>query len=354
MKTDNKTISMIESIPSFDTYSRYSHTLARMFKHSSLQNLVYLLKHPRRFANKEYAQFTQNPPPDKRHSIQFDMAAFEKALASQNDHSHTRNETDIHNITPPTRLTTKRKLPPLNDIPDPCHYNPNYNAIYRKIPSAIISQPSPPRNKQSTISYDSNNRYNIINTSIASSSSRSPSPKKRKVFDTEVSESLSSSAAVGAAGSNRLPPIDYFGKNHALRFESYPSRKSLVVPAMNDKVSYLEPVDYLKKRNKAVDFKKMKQRGTFDLIYAQQLYTPGLNYYEPKYKVVQKNAPMISFSTRNAPELSKEFKVKQLWKSYDVLTEYQVVKECNEIKEEDEETKSKNKMKNKIKGKENI
>ena len=330
MKTDNKTIAMIESIPSFDTYSKYSHTLARMFKHSSLQNLVHSLKHPRRFDNKEYSQFTQSSSQDKRHSIQFDMAAFEKALSSQPDVPRTRNETDIHTTTTkhqPIR-NNKRKLPPLNDIPDPCHYNPNYNAIYRKIPSAIIShpsQPSPLRNKQSTITYDNDNKYNVITTSGVLS--RSPSPKKRKVFDTEISESLPT------LNNNVLPPIDYFGKNHALRFESYPSRKSMVVPAMNDKVSYLEPIDYLKKKNKALDFKKMKHRGMFDLIYAQQLYTPGLNYYQPKYKVVEKNTPMISFSTRNVPELTKEFKVKQLWKSYDVLTEYQVVKECNEIEE---------------------
>ena len=350
MKTDNKTIAMIESIPSFDTYSKYSHTLARMFKHSSLKNLLHSLKHPRHFNNKEFSQFIQSTSPDKR---QFDMAAFEKALSSQADLSHNmrssllrkRNETDIINNSTnadsnqhPIR-NNKRRLPPLNDIPDPCHYNPNYNAIYRKIPSAIISHPSSSspsssfvHNKQSTITYDNNNKHSIINTSIIS---RSPSPKKRKVFDTEISESLPSN------NKNALPPIDYFGKNHALRFESYPNRKSIVVPAVNDKVSYLEPVDYSKKENKAVDFKKMKKRGVFDLIYAQQLYTPGLNYYQPKYKVVEKNSPMISFSTRNVPELTKGFKVQKLWRSYDVLTEYQVVKECNEIRKEDMKVKGK-------------
>ena len=332
MKTDNKTIAMIESIPSFDTYSKYSDTLSRMFKYSSLKNLLHSLKHPRHFIDKEFSQFTQSISPDKRHSIQFDITAFEKSLSSHHSNlKRTRNKTDIHNTASasasakhlPLRNNNKRKLPPLNDIPDPCHYNPNYNAIYRRIPSVIISHTVNNNNKQSTITYDNNNTTNNV-------ISRSPSPKKRKVFDTEISESLTSTN-----NNNALPPVDYFGKNHALKFELYPSRKSMVVPAKNDKVSYLEPIDYLKQKNKAVDFKKMKHRGMFDLIHTQQLHTPGLNYYKPKYNVIEKNAPMISFRTRNnVPELTKEFKVKQLWKSYDVFTEYQIVKECNEINKE--------------------
>ena len=337
MKTDNKTIAMIESIPSFDTYSKYSDTLSRMFKYSSLKNLLHSLKHPRHFIDKEFSQFTQSISPDQRHSIQFDITAFEKSLSSYPNLKRTRNKTDIHNIHNtasakhlPLRNNSnnnnKRKLPPLNDIPDPCHYNPNYNAIYRRIPSVIISHTvNNSNNKQSTITYDnSNNNTNTTNNVL----SRSPSPKKRKVFDTEISESLAS------INNNALPPVDYFGKNHALKFELYPSRKSMVIPAKNDKVSYLEPIDYLKQKNKAVDFKKMKHRGMFDLIHTQQLHTPGLNYYKPKYNVIEKNAPMISFRTRNVPELTKEFKVKQLWKSYDVFTEYQIVKECNEINKE--------------------
>ena len=345
MKTDNKTIAMIESIPSFDTYSKYSDTLSRMFKYSSLKNLLHSLKHPRHFIDKEFSQFTQSISPDKRHSIQFDINAFEKSLSSHHHNiKRTRNKTDIHNININTATTSasakhlplrnnnnnnhKRKLPPLNDIPDPCHYNPNYNAIYRRIPSVIISHTvntvNNSCNKQSTITYDNNNNNNTTTNGV---SSRSPSPKKRKVFDTEISESTTTNAL--------LPPVDYFGKNHALKFELYPSRKSMVVPAKNDKVSYLEPIDYLKQKNKAVDFKKMKQRGVFDLIHTQQLHTPGINYYKPKYNVIEKNAPMISFRTRNnVPELTKEFKVKQLWKSYDVFTEYQIVKECNEINKE--------------------
>ena len=93
------------------------------------------------------------------------------------------------------------------------------------------------------------------------------------MFDTEISESLS----LNNNNHNVLLPIDYFGKNYSLRFELHPSRKSMVIPLGNDKVSYLELIDYLKKKNKALDFKKMKHRGIFNLIYTQQLNTTGVN-----------------------------------------------------------------------------
>ena len=108
----------------------------------------------------------------------------------------------------------------------------------------------------------------------------------------------------------------------------------MVIPLGNDKVSYLELIDYLKKKNKALDFKKMKHRGIFNLIYTQQLNTTGVNQYESKYEVIENNAPMISFNRKNIPVLTKQFKVKQLWKSYNVLTEYQIAKECDEISKE--------------------
>ena len=39
-------------------------------------------------------------------------------------------------------IIRKRNLPPLNDVPDPGRYNPNYDAIFKKAPSAIMYVPS--------------------------------------------------------------------------------------------------------------------------------------------------------------------------------------------------------------------
>ena len=59
---ENKTIEMFESIPTFETYSKYSQTLAKMFQHASFKNLLYELRHPRHY---EYNQFKQSASPEK-------------------------------------------------------------------------------------------------------------------------------------------------------------------------------------------------------------------------------------------------------------------------------------------------
>jgi hypothetical protein len=46
---DNKVIEMFDSIPKFETYSKYSQTLGRVFKNSSLNSLLRDLKNPKTF-----------------------------------------------------------------------------------------------------------------------------------------------------------------------------------------------------------------------------------------------------------------------------------------------------------------
>lgn len=60
---DAKMIEMFDSIPKFETYSKYSQSLSRMFKHNSLQNLLNELKHPKRFHSKEFLDdFSEKNP----------------------------------------------------------------------------------------------------------------------------------------------------------------------------------------------------------------------------------------------------------------------------------------------------
>ena len=237
-------------------------------------------------------------------------------------------------------LIRKRNLPPLNDVPDPGRYNPNYDAVYKKAPSIKIYVPSSitPRESKHKVSNDNNiitnnERVNINENSLSRSSSKSRNinNNSNKIFQTEIS--ISSSSQSNNKRKTLLPPVNYFGKNHTLRFDQYSNRKSIIMPVLNERLSYLDPIDYTKQNNKAVDFRKMRQRGQFDLINKSHLYTPGSNYYQPKYTLIEKTSPHILLSPRSKPEPSRRFLVKQIMKSYDVPLEYQIIKECNDIKQ---------------------
>ena len=190
----------------------------------------------------------------------------------------------------------KVQLPSLSESPDPCHYNPNYNAIYKKVPAVRMVKPSvsPRRAEQPK---------KIKQRKILESKDE---PKRKKI--------------------SLLPPVDYFGKNHALRFSQYPNRKTMIQPFSVDKLSYVEPFDYLTNVNKAVDFKKMKERCDSDLINVSALANPSIGYYEPKYDIIVKKSPRINFSPRKKLKLSKQFLIKKIWNSYEVPVGYQLVK----------------------------
>ena len=105
----------------------------------------------------------------------------------------TKNETDSKL----PKYTIKRKgLSTLDDVPDPCHYNPNYNSIYKKIPCVKMVKPSTSPKK-------------VLHTVPAK-----PPKQKKKEMDTEESKEIQNKKK------SLLPPIDYFGKNHALKFKS--------------------------------------------------------------------------------------------------------------------------------------
>ena len=194
----------------------------------------------------------------------------------------------------------KVQLPSLSESPDPCHYNPNYNAIYKKVPAVRMVKPSvsPRRAEQPK---------KIKQRKILESNEESKDEPKRKKI-------------------SLLPPVDYFGKNHALRFSQYPNRKTMIQPFSFDKFSYVEPDDYLTNVNKAVDFKKMKERCDSDLINVSALANPSIGYYEPKYDIIVKKSPRINFSPRKNLKLSKQFLIKKIWNSYEVPVGYQLVK----------------------------
>ena len=243
-------------------------------------------------------------------------------------------------------IIRKRNLPPLNDVPDPGRYNPNYDAIFKKAASAIMYVPSSDTSRKPK--HKDNNDNNIITTnnehisinenSLSRSSSKSRNNNNNKIFQTEIS--VSSSSQSNNKSKTLLPPVNYFGKNHALRFDQYSNRKSIIMPVLNERLSYLDPIDYTKQINKAVDFRKMRRRGQFDLINTSHLHTPGSNYYQPKYTLIEKKSPHILLSPRSKPEPSRKFLVKQIMKSYDVPLEYQIIKECNDIKQlKDEDVK---------------
>ena len=138
---------------------------------------------------------------------------------------------------------------------------------------------------------------------------------------TEESKELDKSK-ISTKKKKDLPPIDK--SNHALRFSQYTWRK-FIIPEQNEKISYLEPFDYLSNIDKTVDFTKMHFRNEMDMLNKASLETPSINYYHPSYKLLEERSPKVIFSPSSLRKNNKRYLLNKLWASYDVTQEYKLV-----------------------------
>ena len=119
-----------------------------------------------------------------------------------------------------------------------------------------------------------------------------------------------------------------FNKNNALRFSKYSFRKEMVNQSWKVPIiSYFEPEAH-KEKNKGIDFAKMKQRNQMDMLSSSNVGNPSICYYSPKYDYIMKSAPgALKFNTKEQPKnTDKNYLIKKMWRSYDVSSDYKLVK----------------------------
>jgi len=328
MESDNL-LEMFGSIPRFNTYSDYSNTLNRVFKYTSLDNLIYNLKHPKIIKSSGFFEddvkkinsdkkFLDNLLDNQPVQMEEEDDFFDEKYDKKNLKKKERKKKNKLN-----KSVTKKNYN--NDIkiykpesPDLNKYNPNYNAIYKNIHSVKIVLSD--REKQELINKKkNNNKSKILKThnnntennkeynTENNNNEHNNNDNKSKILLTGVEEKKKNKKKIF------LPPI-IDKNNHAIKFESYTNRV-FQIPKQNDKISYIEPYDYLSKLDKVIDFKKIRSRNEYGLIAPSQLDTPSFCYYRPKYDLVEKSSIKFKFKNDNDKDEYKNNK-KYLMRKY--------------------------------------
>ena len=252
---------------------------------------------------------------------------------------------------------------------NPFKYNPNYNSIYKNIPSVKIIDPRKNLSTNNSRFKSRNNFYNnendnktiITNTNIDKNSSilfKKIEHNKMPLITRETLNSLNiskdSNNLNNSNNSNKsnnsksrdknnkenikLPKLTRLTKlkmdepvseneNHALRFSRYIPRK-YNIPKVNKNVSYINPFNYIKPKNKtkSIDFDKMLHRDEKDFVYVSCLKNPSFCMYNPKYTYIDKNEQVKLFNPEDkVKEKRRKFLMRKLWGSYKVGTEYQLI-----------------------------
>ena len=345
---NSKTIHDLESIPKSTIYSKYGGSLNRLFKSKSLNYLIYKLKNPKKYVFDEFI------PSQKKEEVRnkYFMKVHKDIFSTIDLESYNNNkEVKKLNINKHMKrgrsnyIVHKSRRPP--DLIDPFKYNPNYNAISKKIPSVHmvlndkeIKELQKIREKQKSqnikrklILMKEPKKNNGEIKIIPKGKSRNP-----KSFITSISESKNQKN--NSTEKIELPPIynapeqkdramtieNNYRNNHAIRFSKYSPRNLI----FNDKerfnkLSYLKPYNYLSNKNNVVDFKKMAYRKDKDLIYSSSLSVPTFNNYNPKFNLVEKKAVQVCFSPHKEKKFTKQYLLRKLWGSYNVDSDYKLI-----------------------------
>ena len=322
------------SIPKFETYSKYSIALGKIFKSQSFKFLIDSLKRQKEISNSLFDAMTP-----KKEAIDPVDVLEENNQEKQNDIDEEKSIFDMIETDKPNLEDSKTKnnyYHRINNIfakkkykpnLDPFKYNPNYNSIFKNTPCVKITDP-----KKRISSLDKNKKIdrNLINiegkqpflTEI--SVHKTPKNKRQKIKLPKLTQSENKS---NYRKLEKLQ-IDDNLSNHALNFSKCVPRK-FIIPEHNPNVSYIEPINYklAKNKNKSIDFDKMIERKGKDLLFASSLKVPSFNQYNPKFNCIDKNINNVSFSPKDSlGELDrKKYKLKKLWGSYYVQEDYSLI-----------------------------
>ena len=321
------------SIPKFETYSKYSQALGKIFKSQNLESLIESLKRQKEISNNLLDSMTP-----KKEAID-PVEIIEET--NQEKHNDIDEEKSIFDI-------IKTYKPCLNDVRpknefyqklntlysqkkvykpnlDPFKYNPNYNSIFKNIPSVKIVDPTKQISNFEKYKKNARNLKNSVGnkpflTEIPNY--KSPKNKSLKIKLPKLTPSKNIYKKLDKTQDDE----DFH--NHALNFSKCTPRK-FIIPEHNPYVSYIEPKNYKLARNKnrSIDFNKMIERKGNDFVFVSSLNVPTFNQYNPRYDCIDKNMNNVSFSPKDSVGESerKKYRLKKLWGSYYVQENYSLI-----------------------------
>ena len=336
-------VKIIESIPHNETYSKYNSTLEKIFKSQSLRHYINVYK------NRRTMSFDKNEANDFNTNVFGDELLYKKLKEDEENNIFDDTNGENEKGEPKLEETKEdfwKKIVEMkkNKIEynlDPFKYHPNYNSIYKNIPSVKITEPTKTKLKEK--SKDKNNYKKMekkkmnklliteINHTFNEEKKQSKDRNNKSfvninLTDTNIKKEIKLPKLSGNPKNKNMTLVTN-RNNHAIRFSKYLPRK-FIMPDHNKNISYINPFNYIKPKNKtkSIDFNKMLHRNDKTLIYTSSLKTPSFCQYNPKYDWVDKDKCSIYFNPLQKNEKKhKKYLIKKICTSYNVNTEYEIL-----------------------------
>ena len=372
MSKRREMIQLFDSISKFNTYSKYSNSLKKMFKNHSLKEYIKVLKNPihidtfqfitdfdkRTKKMDEEDDFNLYPKGYNKKGKELDLLHEENISEEEvNKEVPKQSTSQSQSQTQSQSLFKNKSVKSMTNINillnrqeglDPFKYNPNYNSIYKNIPSFKYTKPLNKKIIKNHTFLLYKNKKNIKNLNIKIDSNSNSNDSKHSENENEnnlekikILKILKNSSEnnIKARSFKTLPMLNIslvrsknkknklkkfkYDNNHAFRFSKYIPRK-MNIYKVNNRLTYLEPHQYSSsdKNNKAIDFNKMEYRNSNKWIDFGRLTNPSFYYYNPNYDSIEKQPLKILFNPKDYEKNNKKYIIKKIWTSYDVGKEY--------------------------------
>ena len=354
MSKRKEIIQLFDSISKFNTYSKYSNSLKKIFKNQSLKEYIKSLKNPIHIDTFQF--ITDFDKRTKKMEEEDDFNLYPKGYnkkGKQLDLLHEESIQEEQEQTPENKEITKKTLFKNKSVNnallyrqdglDPFKYNPNYNSIYKNVPSFRYIQEKNSSNKKiiknrtSLFNINKNKKIQNIKKMNIKINTNNINFNDIQDFENEKNSekyeylNIASDKNIKSRNSKTLPMLNTFTlksknqkkrsklknfkscDNHAFRFSKYIPRK-MNIYKVNSRLTYLEPHCYFSsdKNNKAIDFNKMEYRNSNRWIDLGRVTNPSFYNYNPNYDSIEKHRVKIFF---NHKDYEKKIK-KTLLKKY--------------------------------------
>ena len=359
MKRNKKIIKFLKSVRKFKSISKYGESLEKLFKKNCVKGLIKSLNKQKIFTPENILDSKlEKKEPEKIYDNQDEENQNQKSLLDYNYKDYLKRKKEIKNKI----IKTKKEPWSINDrtprLPMPkisfdlFKYNPNYDYIYKRVPSYTFDKSPIKRkifNKEIKIKPEIN--LKTINIKASRNNKNININLNKNFFHTQVNIKINkkhlplfnsircnSYLDIKSKNKNKIKKVDkncqkeesilqktYDKSNHCFRFTDYSSRKPITLKKLNDKVSYIEPYDYLQTKNILVNYKKMISRNDRNSIYYYDSNNPSMFKYSPKYNYIEPEQKKICFdpnSFRQTKKYKKNKIMKKILTSYDVSKDY--------------------------------
>lgn len=360
------TLYKFDEISKYSVYSKLNMGFDKMLGDRSLKAFVKINKNPKKLKKISYVEEALKNAPKELKDYRDPHEFINQIIAKKNENNNNKSKifNTQPNTTPQTSLNHFSKKKNFTDIInlDPFKYNPNYDAIYKKIPYVRIVGPTEKDNNKninssnsSTIKENQNNKskHSRIPSALNLNDMNSNNSKDSYTIETNKNDEINGLNKSSDIKSIKLPIINNKSKiwdsNHALRFSKYGNQR---VYKSENKYTQKEEesgkkLNFMRynsnnsnnryrlnknniKNNFSINFDKMMSRKETNFINSSSLETPSFNKYTPNYDFVKHSSAKISFSYHNIDidnMSKKKYLLKKLLNSYNPDIQYHIIKD---------------------------